>query len=257
MCYGGRIDNEFDEKALRSFLHRFFCQDAYSLDHQLVFPEPAQETGSAPAPILVPEGRTSKAFAEWITALPDSQVPSWVGLPADSDMMLLTRQGSTVLEGWLLLQSALADDEAVVEQEGAGGASERSALPVGTQGGPGPKWSRSLAASVEKWLAQMPAPLEAPQSPRTAPAPSVPAGAAVLGGSPGTAADPEAGLPTAGDEAARSTSAHAPISHSPPLARGPSRNAPAPAPSSSSSSSLPKRRSLLRLVSCRRRRTWR
>ena len=175
LCYGGRIDNEFDEKALRSFLHRFFCQDAYSLDHQLVFPEPAQETGSAPAPILVPEGRTSKAFAEWITALPDSQVPSWVGLPADSDMMLLTRQGTTVLEGWLLLQSALADDEAVVEQEGAGGASERSALPVGTQGGhlgpgttsagttSGPKWSRSLAASVEKWLAQMPAPLEAPQ----------------------------------------------------------------------------------------------
>jgi dynein heavy chain 1 len=136
LCYGGRIDNEFDEKALRSFLDRFLCQEAYSLNHPLVYVQPPQETASAPAPILVPEGRTSKAFLEWIVALPDSQVPSWVGLPLDADMILLTQQGSAVLEGWRLLQSAQADEEAVVGRD------------------PG-NWSRSLAATVKKWLAQM------------------------------------------------------------------------------------------------------
>ena len=153
LCYGGRIDNEFDEKALHSFMERFFCQEAYNLDHSLIF---VDDSRSATMPIIVPEGRSSKVFTEWISALPDSQLPTWIGLPPDSDMLLLTTQGTVMMEAWLQLQNSFADQD-----EGDDGNQANESL-FGKEDGLLPKWSRNLTASVLKWLSQIPESFTAP-----------------------------------------------------------------------------------------------
>ena len=165
LCYGGRIDNEFDELALRSLLQRFFCKEAFGLDYSLVFVDSQAEGSSPPSsspPIVVPEGRTAKAFSEWIAALPDSQLPAWIGLPPDADMLLLKTRGTVMLEGWLHLQN-FADEQDVDDED------EANESTFGKEDGLVPKWSRNLNAAIVKLLSQIPETVASPSSPKDDP----------------------------------------------------------------------------------------
>jgi dynein heavy chain 1 len=82
--YGGRIDNEFDQRLLLSFLERVFTTRAFDLDFKLV-----EGDGS----IVAPEGTTREHFVKWIDAMPDTQTPVWLGtsfVDHHIDLLLLT-----------------------------------------------------------------------------------------------------------------------------------------------------------------------
>jgi len=109
-CYGGKIDNEFDVRALASFVERFMNPDCFGSEHCL---SPALDDGSGK--ICVPDGSSRAAMVEWVQTLPDQEPPTWLGLPARADQLLRSEQGREALSSLLQLQAGL--DEAEVEAE--------------------------------------------------------------------------------------------------------------------------------------------
>ena len=50
---------------------------------------PADPTAGTPA-LVAPEGSRRDTFLQWVATLPDSQPPTWLGLPSNAEMVLLT-----------------------------------------------------------------------------------------------------------------------------------------------------------------------
>ncbi len=72
----------------------------FEADHVLV--EADAETHS-PA-ITMPEGKTKNSFIEWASNLPSTQSPTWIGLPTNAEMVLLTNQSKVLIINMRKLQ---------------------------------------------------------------------------------------------------------------------------------------------------------
>ncbi|GCB84976.1 hypothetical protein scyTo_0025646, partial [Scyliorhinus torazame] len=88
--YGGRIDNEFDQRLLNSFLERLFTTASFDSEFKLACKVDGHKD------ILMPDGIRREEFIQWVELLPDSQTPSWLGLPNNAEKVLLTTQGNKI-----------------------------------------------------------------------------------------------------------------------------------------------------------------
>lgn len=87
--YGGRIDNDFDQTLLDTFLSRLFTEHSFDHDFVLV----SDLDGQAGKSILIPEGTSREELVAWTKKLPAVQTPSWLGLPNNAEKVLLTNMG--------------------------------------------------------------------------------------------------------------------------------------------------------------------
>jgi len=78
--YGGKIDNEFDQYLLDSFVNYLFTPKSYELDFPLV----KFEDGTS---LTIPEGTKVEQFMEWVNKLPEQQ-PTWLALPSHAEKLL-------------------------------------------------------------------------------------------------------------------------------------------------------------------------
>ena len=100
--YGGRIDNEFDQKLLQATLADLFVPQAFDADFALV----KEWTGArhsrdgvatCQTVLRAPEGTTRAQFLAWVSKLPAAQSPVWLGLPAAAESRMLEQQGASLL----------------------------------------------------------------------------------------------------------------------------------------------------------------
>ncbi|KAJ9053275.1 dynein heavy chain [Entomophthora muscae] len=139
--YGGKIDNEFDQKLLDSFVETLFTPQSYELNFALV-----KSSDDNPQPLLIPDSFKMEQFVQWCAGLPDIEPPSWLGLPSNAQKVLLTQKSNAFVTKVRRMRS-MADDEEVQEpQEQAQGSS--SALI--------PSWMRALSTLAESWLKLLP-----------------------------------------------------------------------------------------------------
>lgn len=54
--------------------------------------------------IIGPDGNRRESFLEWAANLPDSQLPTWLGLPNNAEMVLLTNRAKGLSSNMLKLQ---------------------------------------------------------------------------------------------------------------------------------------------------------
>jgi dynein heavy chain 1 len=87
--YGGKIDNEFDQRLLTAFVSKLFTEKSFEAEFALVHKASGQLKN-----IVMPEGIRREQFVQWMEALPDRQTPSWLGLPNNAEKVLLTTQGA-------------------------------------------------------------------------------------------------------------------------------------------------------------------
>ena len=145
VVYGGKIDSDYDQQLLDSFVQQFFNEKIFESDHFLIANNEFR--------LKVPEGVRRDQFVAWIDGLrADAQSPAWLGLPANAETLLLTQQGAAV--GLKLLRMQQVDDE---EEEpfdslqiGGGGSDEQPTSDLR------PAWMRSLADFVLDWLSGLP-----------------------------------------------------------------------------------------------------
>ncbi|KAI7869607.1 dynein heavy chain [Mucor mucedo] len=144
--YGGRIDNEYDQRLLDSFVNNLFTPECYDIDFQLV-----KGSGEHEKSIVVPDGTKMEQFLEWVNKLPDREPPTWLGLPSNAERVLLTLKGNKMLSKVRKMKSLSDDDETAFTPETAGAASKQVATTAQ------PAWMRALNISITNWLSLLPA----------------------------------------------------------------------------------------------------
>lgn len=86
--YGGRVDSDFDQRILDSFVNELFTADAYNLGFDLV-----PRTKDGDGILAVPEGTKMEDFLRWVGRLPDREPPSWLSLPPSAERVIAVSQG--------------------------------------------------------------------------------------------------------------------------------------------------------------------
>jgi dynein heavy chain 1 len=74
--FGGKIDNNFDQKILNSLTEYFFRKETFNMDYPL-FDAGNEEIEK----MVVPDYKTYKDFFQWTKNLPSVESPAWSGLP--------------------------------------------------------------------------------------------------------------------------------------------------------------------------------
>ncbi|KAJ8651627.1 hypothetical protein O0I10_012803 [Lichtheimia ornata] len=141
--YGGRIDNEYDQRLLDSFVNTLFTQHCYDLDFEIV-----KSTGDNEKSVVVPDGTKMEQFMEWVNKLPEREPPTWLGLPANAERVLLTLKGNTMLSKVRKMKSTSDDDEVAYTDN------DTAAQQSGTS--QQPAWMRALSQSITSWLELLP-----------------------------------------------------------------------------------------------------
>ncbi|OCT64951.1 cytoplasmic dynein 1 heavy chain 1 isoform X1 [Xenopus laevis] len=141
--YGGRIDNEFDQRLLNTFLERLFTTSSFDSEFKLACKVDGHKD------IQMPDGIRRDEFVQWVEALPDTQTPSWLGLPNNAEKVLLTTQGIDMI-GKMLKMQMLEDEDDLAYAE-----TEKKQRTDSTSDGR-PAWMRTLHTTACNWLHVIP-----------------------------------------------------------------------------------------------------
>lgn len=104
--YGGKIDDEGDFKLLGQLVSLFLTPSAFDVDHKLV--------DSPDEPLLVPSGTSMQDFIGWIHKLPEREPPTYLGLPANAEKLLLVNLGRSLVENLRKVTGLLDEAERLV-----------------------------------------------------------------------------------------------------------------------------------------------
>lgn len=151
--YGGKIDNDFDQRLLMSFLSKLFTPRSFEGDFALV----ANVDGVAGGPngqrhITMPDGTRRDHFLKWIENLADRQTPSWLGLPNNAERVLLTTRGTDLVSKLLKMQQLEDDDELAYSTNAEEGLDSMQAKEEDGR----PSWMKTLFNSANAWLELLP-----------------------------------------------------------------------------------------------------
>lgn len=138
--FGGKIDNDFDQKILQSLADYFFRKETFDVDYPL-FDAGEEQTEQ----LVIPDFKCYKDFAGWTKQLPSVESPAWSGLPMNVEKLNRIRQAESLIANTNLLQGT--DDELQVGEAGddpAGGA----------------KWLSSLKQKAQQYFDLLPEALE-------------------------------------------------------------------------------------------------
>ncbi len=105
------MDNEGDFETLKKIVDQVVDPAAYETDHRLVEPRESDDG------LKVPSGTTMPDFMSWVSRLPEREPPTYLGLPANAETLLLVEQGLVVVGDLKRVVDLLEEDE-----EGAEGA---------------------------------------------------------------------------------------------------------------------------------------
>lgn len=156
--YGGKVDNIFDHRLLKSFLRKFFTSRSFESDFALV----ENRLGSTNT-VLIPEGIRRDEFFAWVESLDhSSHSPTWLGLPPNAQRVILFNLGQDIIRKLLRLQALEDEDEVLVTiSQRAGDSSADSSLVSELSGGDvRPTYMKTLATDIETWIKYLPTRLD-------------------------------------------------------------------------------------------------
>ena len=110
--YGGKIDDEGDFKQLTRLVNSFLVPSAYDIGHKLV----EASAGDVDSGLVVPSGTTLKDFTDWIQKLPEREPPTYLGLPANAEKLLLVGQGLSMIQNLGKITELLDEGEQLMTE---------------------------------------------------------------------------------------------------------------------------------------------
>ena len=116
--YGGKIDHEGDFIRLAELVDSCMTPQAFEADYKLVrgasssVGNDAEEAGS----LTVPEGNDMKDFITWVNHLPEREPPTFLGLPANAERLLLMNHGRTTIANLAKIAEVLDETEQLMTQ---------------------------------------------------------------------------------------------------------------------------------------------
>jgi len=157
--YGGRIDNPFDQRLLNGFLSKLFSLTSLNTDMKLIVEEQDDKT-QKPTVVTMPDGIKREQFVNWIeqTLRTLIQQPSWLGLPNNAEVVLLTTRARETLAKLLKMSSVMTveDDDNSEDLLTATDSNVQSGKPRSDTGDGRPTWMKQLHNSCLTWLKLLP-----------------------------------------------------------------------------------------------------
>ncbi|KAH8681293.1 dynein heavy chain, N-terminal region 1-domain-containing protein [Xylariales sp. PMI_506] len=89
--YGGKVDNQGDFDVLTDLVYRILQPAAFDIGHKLV------ESTETESGLDVPGGTSLPDFMTWINKLPEREPPTYLGLPANAEKLLLVGLGKSLI----------------------------------------------------------------------------------------------------------------------------------------------------------------
>ncbi|PSS05288.1 dynein heavy chain, N-terminal region 1-domain-containing protein [Coniella lustricola] len=115
--YGGKIDDEGDFKLLNQLVHSFLTPAAFDIGHKLV--EGGGVGGginSNEGSLEVPSGTSMQDFMNWVHKLPEREPPTYLGLPANAEKLLLVGLGKSMIQNLRKVTDLLDESEQVMAE---------------------------------------------------------------------------------------------------------------------------------------------
>ncbi|KAI2606831.1 cytoplasmic dynein heavy chain [Hypoxylon fragiforme] len=112
--YGGKIDDEGDYNRLTELVDQALTPSAYDIGHKLV--EGTEKDGEE-ACLVVPSGTSLPDFMAWIQKLPEREPPTYLGLPANAEKLLLVGLGRSLIGNVKKVTELLDEGEQLVADE--------------------------------------------------------------------------------------------------------------------------------------------
>lgn len=105
--YGGKVDNEADFGQLSALVDRFITSAAFEENFNII---------DDSAGLTLPSGTRRKDFIDWIDALPEREPPTYLGLPANAEKLLLVAHAEEMLRNTKTMMDVLDEGEAVMAE---------------------------------------------------------------------------------------------------------------------------------------------
>lgn len=111
--YGGKIDDESDFRTLSSLVDSFLTPAAFE-DNFKIIKDTEQGQG-----LELPSSTGWREFMEWVNALPEREPPTYLGLPANAEKLLLVGQAKSMCGNLAKVMDMLDEGEQLMgEVEG-------------------------------------------------------------------------------------------------------------------------------------------
>jgi len=109
--YGGKIDDEGDFKTLNGLVKNFMTPAAFEEDHNII-----REVGDGGDQLLLPNTTGWHDFMGWVNELPEREPPTYLGLPANAEKMLLVNMAAHMVEKLSLIMGILDEGHQVMAE---------------------------------------------------------------------------------------------------------------------------------------------
>lgn len=120
--YGGKVDDEEDFRRLAEIVNQCMTPAAYEDGFKLVEGAGGEEGdayGKGDGGLTVPEGTTLPDFMKWVNGLPEREPPTYLGLPANAEKLLLVGHGKETIANVARLSEILDEgDQLAAEEDG-------------------------------------------------------------------------------------------------------------------------------------------
>ncbi|KAK7927737.1 dynein heavy chain [Apiospora marii] len=110
--YGGKIDDEGDFHGLTDLVNAVLQPAAFDIGHKLV--EGSETDGGVG--LEVPSGTTLQDFMGWVQKLPEREPPTYLGLPANAEKLLLVGLGRSLIKNLRKVEELLDEGEQLVAE---------------------------------------------------------------------------------------------------------------------------------------------
>ncbi|KAI1416726.1 cytoplasmic dynein heavy chain [Hypoxylon sp. FL1857] len=111
--YGGKIDDEGDFNRLTELVNQSLTPAAFEIGHKLV--EGSEKDGQETS-LVVPSGTSLQEFMGWIQKLPEREPPTYLGLPANAEKLLLVGLGRSLIENLKKVTELLDEGEQLMAE---------------------------------------------------------------------------------------------------------------------------------------------
>ncbi|KAI9891081.1 MAG: Dynein heavy chain, cytoplasmic [Vezdaea aestivalis] len=119
--YGGKIDDEDDFAQLERLVNQFMTPAAFEADHKLVegVSDTTGDTDEAEAGLTAPSGTSFGEYMEWVNRLPEREPPTYLGLPANAEKLLLVGHGRAMISTLRLVTNLLDEGDQLMAEAAA------------------------------------------------------------------------------------------------------------------------------------------
>lgn len=110
--YGGKVDDAEDFARLRTLVDKTFTAEAFEEDFNLI----GQVAGDDALGLPLPSGTAKKDFLLWVKNLPEREPPTYLGLPANAEKLLLVARAEEMLRNLKTVMDVLDEGEHVMAE---------------------------------------------------------------------------------------------------------------------------------------------